>query len=75
MTVIEVRKAKESNWKKSFQSCKIKRGKGGKFVDQGISQEAKMINDIQKKKTPKNKTTSAYLTDQEHILQRILATK
>lgn len=45
-----------------------KRGKRRGSLDQGISQEPEIINDIQKE-------NPVYLTDQEDILQHILATK
>lgn len=35
VTVIEVRKAKESNWIKGFQSCKIKKREGRKIHGPG----------------------------------------
>lgn len=37
LTLIEVRKAKESNWQKSFQSSQEKKGKGKESMGQGIS--------------------------------------
>lgn len=36
-TLIEVGKAKESNWQKSFQSSQEKKGKGKESMGQGIS--------------------------------------
>lgn len=61
VTVIEVREAKESNWKKVFRVCKKKRGKEGKSMDQDISQEAEMINHI-KKKTPAYQTKKTFFS-------------
>lgn len=49
VTVMDVRRAKGSNWKIVFRVCKKNRGKEGESMDQGISQEAKMINVIKKK--------------------------
>lgn len=45
-----------------------KRGERRGSLDRGISQEPEIINDIQKE-------NPVYLTDQEDILQHILATK
>lgn len=50
VTVTAMEKAKESNWKESLQSSERKKRERGGSMDQGISQEPKMINDTEKKR-------------------------
>lgn len=64
--VIEVRKAKESNWQRNFQSSDEKKeGKGEKPGTREFHRNQRWLT-IQREK--QNKTTLAYLTDQEDIL-------